>query len=84
MSPNYIKTKIFLKIAVAKTNTHLYMYLYTYYIISPDLFLIHTGSHARAYTKTFIRHKCRVLKGHCDDCCLRNSCIPSDTNNSYF
>ena len=37
-------------------------------LISPDLYVIHAGSHAHAYTHTCIHPECRVLKRHCNDC----------------
>ena len=51
----------------SQKQTFVCVYPYTL-LIPPDLYVIHTVSHARAYINTFIHPKCHVLKRRCNDC----------------
>ena len=75
------KFKGILSFPVAKTNIRLYTYPYTQ-LISPDLYLLRVGSHARAY---ILKHSYCLNLVNLHDCTqktlYRNCYILSDTLN---
>ena len=70
MSTSYTKTTTTTK-HYLRSQKQAYKHVYvSIHVVNftPDQYLMHAGSHARARTNTFIHPKCRVNNIHCNDC----------------
>jgi len=60
--------KALFAVANKQKKEHTFVYVSIHMVnLTPDQYLMHAGSHARARTNTFIHPKCRVNNIHCND-----------------